>query len=171
MNGKSSIFLIGPMGAGKSTVGRQVAKALGRTFYDSDKEIERRTGASISLIFEVEGEEGFRAREADVIDELTGLPDIVLATGGGAVLNETNRRLLAERGLVVYLRAPLEKLYARTRLDKSRPLLQGDNPRARLTRIVREREPLYRETADLIIETDNHTVRQIVNLLRNQTST
>lgn len=156
------------MGAGKSTVGRHLARALQKTFIDSDKVIEERTGASISLIFEIEGEAGFREREAQVIDELTGRKDMVVATGGGAVIREDNRRNLRERGLVVYLRAPLDLLVERTSRDHNRPLLANTDPRQRLATLIKEREPLYRETADLIIETGNRTVRQVVSMIRQQ---
>jgi shikimate kinase len=156
------------MGAGKTTVGRHLARALQKTFIDSDKVIEERTGASISLIFEIEGEEGFRVREAQVIDDLTQRHDHVVATGGGAVLKEENRRHLRERGLVVYLRAPLDLLVERTSRDHSRPLLANTDPRQRLAALMKEREPLYREAADLIIETGNRTVRQVVSLIRQQ---
>jgi shikimate kinase len=156
------------MGAGKSTVGRHLARALQKTFVDSDRVIEERTGASISLIFEIEGEAGFRDREAQVIEELTGRTELVVATGGGAVLRDDNRRYLRERGLVVYLRAPLELLVERTSRDHNRPLLANTNPRQRLAALMQEREPLYREAADLIIDTGNRTVRQVVSLIRQQ---
>jgi shikimate kinase len=157
-----NIFLVGPMGSGKTTIGRQLAKHLNREFYDSDQEIEQRTGASIALIFEIEGETGFRRREQTLIDELTQLKDIVLATGGGAILNEANRRYLKQRGFVVYLRAPVARLFARIYRDRNRPLLQADNPRRKLEEIVKGREALYREVADLVIDTNYRTVRQII---------
>ena len=150
------------MGSGKTTIGRQLAKHLNREFYDSDQEIEQRTGASIALIFEIEGETGFRRREQTLIDELTQLKDIVLATGGGAILNEANRRYLKQRGFVVYLRAPVARLFARIYRDRNRPLLQADNPRRKLEEIVKGREALYREVADLVIDTNYRTVRQII---------
>lgn len=156
---KTNIFLIGPMGAGKTTIGRQLAKALGADFIDSDQEIERRTGATISWIFDIEGETGFREREAQVIDELSQREGIVLATGGGAILDENNRSRLAARGTVVYLSAPLEQLLKRTLKDRSRPLLQTPDPRSKLVELMAVREPLYRQTADFVIETDKHTVR------------
>lgn len=148
------IFLIGPMGAGKSTIGRLLAGQLRKRFLDTDQEIERRTGASVSLIFDIEGEAGFRRREAAVLEELTRRPGVVLATGGGAVLAPGNRELLKRRGVVVYLHAPLDALVARTHRDRNRPLLRDGERRARLEEIVRAREPLYRETADLIFVTD-----------------
>ncbi len=154
MKPKTNIFLVGPMGAGKSTVGRQLAGLLGKRFQDADQEIEARTGVSISLIFEIEGEAGFRRREAAMLEELTRGEDLVLATGGGAVLAEENRRLLRERGTVVYLNAPLDILLLRTARDKNRPLLKTPDRRKRLEEILAVREPLYRETAHLIVETD-----------------
>jgi shikimate kinase len=163
MDRSSNIFLVGPMGAGKSTIGRQLALVLGRQFVDADREVETRTGASISLIFELEGEAGFRRRERAVLEDLSAGRELVVATGGGAVLDPNNRALLSERGTVVYLHAPLEVLFRRTRRDRSRPLLQTEDPRARLEQIVAERDPLYREVADLIIETDHRTVHSVVN--------
>jgi shikimate kinase len=145
------------MGAGKTTIGRRLAKNMRRTFYDSDKEIEERTGASISLIFEIEGEAGFRARERRMIAELTQLKNIVLATGGGAVIDPDNRACLKQRGFVVYLRAPVERLLVRTHLDRGRPLLQTTDPAQRIKELLMEREPFYREVADAIIDTDHQT--------------
>ncbi|BAU46636.1 shikimate kinase [Sulfurifustis variabilis] len=155
MSGSGSVFLIGPMGAGKSTIGRHLAELLRKEFVDSDHEIERRTGASIPLIFEIEGEPGFRRRESAVLEELTARADIVLATGGGAVLAEDNRETLRARGTVVYLEAPLDTLLARTHRDKNRPLLQDGDRRGRLEEILRVREPLYRATAHLVVATDH----------------
>jgi shikimate kinase len=163
MTRPSNIFLVGPMGSGKSTIGRHLAEVLGRQFVDADREVEKRTGASIALIFELEGEAGFRRRECAVIEDVTAGEDLVVATGGGAVLEPHNRALLRQRGTVVYLRAPLEVLVRRTRHDRNRPLLQTEDPRARLERILQEREPLYREVADLIVETNHRTVRSVVN--------
>jgi len=151
------------MGSGKSTVGRQLAKALGRDFYDSDKEIEKRTGVSISWIFEMEGEAGFRLREKKVIDELTELKNIVLATGGGAVLAEENRRLLRSRGHVVYLSASVDQLYRRTVKDKSRPLLQTDNPKQQITDLLAKRDPLYRDVADIELRTGDQSIQHVVS--------
>ncbi|MEQ6340176.1 MAG: shikimate kinase AroK [Gammaproteobacteria bacterium] len=163
-----NIFLIGPMGAGKTTIGRQIAKNLGVEFVDSDHEIEQRTGASIPLIFEIEGEEGFRKREREVIDDLTRRKGIVLATGGGAVLDTANRNHLAGRGTVIYLRASLDHLLKRTARDRNRPLLHTEDPRARLEGIIKIREPLYREIADIIIDTDSNTVRATVRMIEDQ---
>nr|WP_206609537.1 shikimate kinase AroK [Thiohalobacter thiocyanaticus] len=157
-----NLFLVGPMGAGKSTIGRQLARSLHRDFHDSDREIELRTGVDIPFIFEKEGEEGFRRREAEVIDDLTRMQDIVLATGGGAVTREINRRHLAERGTVIYLHTSVDQQLARTARDRNRPLLQTENPRARLETLMAEREPRYRELASLVIETDGRSVKDVV---------
>jgi shikimate kinase len=140
------------MGAGKTTVGRQLAKRLGKTFYDADREIEARTGVSVAVIFDIEGEAGFRKREAEVLEQLTALDDIVLATGGGAVLEARNREHMKGRGFVIYLHALPPVLWQRTRADKSRPLLQGGNPRERLRRFTPCATP-YCDAADLVIET------------------
>jgi shikimate kinase len=160
-----NIFLVGPMGAGKSSVGRQLAKALHCTFIDSDHVIEERTGVSIPLIFDIEGEEGFRQREEQIIDELTCQQGIVLATGGGAVLRETNRQHLHKRGTVIYLSATVEQLFERTRRDRNRPLLQTDNPRARIEELLTQRDPLYRQIAHHVINTDGHSVRYVVSTI------
>lgn len=166
MHRHGNIFLVGPMGSGKTTIGRQLAHGVDKEFRDSDREIEERTGASIALIFEIEGEAGFRRREQLTLDDLTRLKDVVLATGGGAVIDATNRAHLKQRGFVVYLRAPLERLFARTHWDRTRPLLQTPEPRKKLEELVRHRDPLYREVADLIIDTDGRTVRQVVDEIR-----
>ncbi len=160
-----SIFLVGMMGAGKTSVGRVLAKRLQKTFYDSDHVIEDRTGVKIPVIFEIEGEAGFRVRESAVVDELTALNDIVLATGGGAVLSEKNRERLRTRGTVVYLRASVRDLLNRTRHDKNRPLLQAADPRARLTELYETRDPLYREVAHLTVDTGNQSLTSLVNRL------
>ncbi|HHA18819.1 MAG TPA: shikimate kinase AroK, partial [Methylophaga sp.] len=153
----------GPMGAGKSTVGRQLAKTLGRDFYDSDKEIEKRTGVSISWIFEMEGEAGFRAREQKVIAELTDLKNVVLATGGGAVLAEENRRVLRSRGHVVYLSASVEQLMRRTSKDKSRPLLQTEDPKQQIAELLAQRDQLYRDVADIELRTGEQSIQHVVS--------
>jgi shikimate kinase len=163
MKTPGSLFLIGPMGAGKSTIGRQLSKQLRMAFHDSDHEIEHRTGVDIPLIFEYEGESGFRKRERAVMDELTRRPDIILATGGGAILDPDNRKHLAQRGKVIYLHASIDQQLARTDRDQNRPLLQTDNPRQRLDELIQAREPLYREIADLVINTDGKRVRDVVN--------
>ena len=151
------------MGAGKTTVGRLLAQKLSLTFIDSDHEIENHTGVDIPLIFEKEGEEGFRKREADIIDELTQQRNIVLATGGGAVIKEENRKNLINRGLVIYLQADIKHLIRRTRKDRNRPLLQGPNPEKKLREIMQQREPLYRQTADHTIDTGKYSVQAIIN--------
>ncbi|MGA0794646.1 MAG: shikimate kinase [Quisquiliibacterium sp.] len=156
------IFLVGMMGSGKSTVGRRLALALGRPFLDADKEIESRCGVAISTIFEVEGEEGFRRRESALIEAISHRPGVVLATGGGAVLREENRRNLRERGVVIYLSASPSELWHRLRHDKVRPLLRTSNPRQRIADLVGERDPLYRECAHLMIQTGRQSVERVV---------
>ncbi|MDH5518147.1 MAG: shikimate kinase AroK [Gammaproteobacteria bacterium] len=159
----TNIFLIGPMGAGKTTVGRVLAQKLSLTFIDSDHEIENHTGVDIPLIFEKEGEQGFRKREAEIIDELTSKHNIVLATGGGAVIREDNRQHLINRGLVIYLQADIKHLLRRTRKDRNRPLLQGTDPEKKLRQIMQEREAFYLQTADHVIDTGKHSVQAIIN--------
>ena len=150
------------MGAGKTTVGKSLAAELAKTFHDTDHEIERRTGVKISLIFEIEGEAGFRTREAQVLDQLTQLSNVVLATGGGVVLDPGNRRRLADRGVVVYLHGQPKDLWYRTRHDKSRPLLQGADPLERLISLYQQRDPLYREIADIVVDTGRQSVRGLL---------
>jgi len=150
------------MGAGKTTVGKHLAAELGKTFHDTDHEIERRTGVKIELIFEIEGEAGFRAREAQVVDQLTQLSKVVLATGGGAVLAAENRKHLAGRGVVVYLHGQPKDLWNRTRHDKSRPLLQGTDPLEKLHSLYRQRDPLYREIADIVVDTGRQSARALL---------
>jgi shikimate kinase len=150
------------MGSGKSTIGRQLANNLKKEFKDSDHEIVARTGASIPLIFEIEGEEGFRRREAAMIDELTLLDGIVLATGGGAVLREENRHHIKQRGVVIYLYASVDQLFERTSRDHNRPLLQTENPRQKLQELMEQRDPLYREVADMVVHTDDRSIRSVV---------
>jgi shikimate kinase len=163
MKTPGSLFLTGPMGAGKSTIGRQLSRQLKMAFFDSDREIELRTGVDIPLIFELEGEPGFRRRERLIIDELTTLPDIVLATGGGVILDPENRKHLSERGVVIYLHASVNQQLARTKHDRNRPLLQTDDPRQRLEDLMEVRDPLYREIADLVVDTDRKRVMAVVN--------
>jgi len=165
---RTNIFLVGPMGAGKSTVGKRLARSLGLEFHDSDRALEQRTGVDIPVIFEYEGEEGFRRREKAIMDELTAREGIVLATGGGAVLDPDNRRHLAARGTVVYMQTSVDKQFDRTRHDTTRPLLQTDDPRARLAEIAAEREPLYREIADIIVSTDQGGIRGLVQDILDQ---
>jgi shikimate kinase len=157
-----SVFLIGPVGAGKSTIGRQLATELKLDFYDSDRVIESKCGVTIDWIFDIEGEEGFRQREKQAIEALVGEQSIVLATGGGAIILPENRTLLSSRGKVVYLQASVEQQLERTAKDKKRPLLQVKDKKAQLEKMMLEREPLYREIADLTIETSDTTVRNVV---------
>ena len=166
MTESTSIFLIGPMGAGKSAVGRKLAEELQREFVDSDEEIEARTGVDISYIFEREGESGYRARERQVLEELTQLPGIVLATGGGAAQDPVNREHLGTRGKVVYLHASVEQQLRRTRTGRERPMLKGGEPRDILEGLMALRDPQYREIADLIVETDGRRVAAITREIR-----
>ncbi|MDP2708334.1 MAG: shikimate kinase [Burkholderiales bacterium] len=156
-----NLFLVGLMGAGKTSVGRLLAKRYNKTFYDCDHEIERRTGVRIPVIFDIEGEAGFRVRESAVLLELAALHDIVLATGGGTVVREENRRVLAQNGTVVYLRAAPDDLWQRTRHDRGRPLLQTGDRRAKLEQLFIERDPLYREVAALIVDTGKQSLRSL----------
>lgn len=158
----SSVFLIGPMGVGKSTIGRLLAAQLNMPFLDSDREIEFATGADIPWIFDVEGEQGFRVREARMIDTLTQRKGIILATGGGAILDPGSRQCLKSRGTVVYLRASVAQQLERTGKDKSRPLLQTSNPLAKIKELFKIREPLYRETAHLVIDTSRRGPRAVI---------
>lgn len=155
-----SIFLVGPMGAGKSTIGKLLAAELKLPFADSDKVLEDRTGADIPWIFDVEGEAGFRRRESEVLRDLCTGPAQVVATGGGIVLSPENRRLLRKHGLVVYLQASVDQLLERTSKNTNRPLLQVADPRARIAELVQERDPLYREVADIVCDTDHCTPKQ-----------
>lgn len=161
MHSGSNIILVGLMGAGKTSVGKALARLTGWAFIDSDHEVEFRAGVRIPTIFDIEGESGFRVREAEVIRDIVQRHNVVLATGGGAVLNPEIRKLLAQSGVVVYLRASVEELYHRTRHDKQRPLLQTANPRAQLERLYQEREPLYREVAHLIVESGRQGVQHL----------
>lgn len=156
-----NIYLVGPMGAGKTTVGRHLADLLGREFLDSDHEIERKTGATIPWIFEKEGEQGFRSRESMVIDELTTKNNLVIATGGGAITQALNRGYLNQRGIVIYLYTPVEIQLQRTYRDKNRPLLQVANPEQKLRELLKIRDPLYREVAHHIIETNQGAARDL----------
>jgi len=168
MHGERNVFLVGMMGAGKSTAGRLLARRLKRPFLDSDHEVERRCGVKIPVIFEIEGEPGFRARESAVLGELTALRDVVLATGGGAVLSADNRRLLAARGTVIYLHASADALYERVRQDRNRPLLATDDPAGRLRELYQNRDPLYRDIADMVIETGRQSVQNLARELFNR---
>ena len=162
------VILVGPMGAGKSTVGRALAKLLGYAFVDSDEEIERRTGANIPWIFEIEGEQGFRDREQQVITELAERDQVVIATGGGAVLRDANRQTLKQRGLVIYLCASLREQVWRTSHDRKRPLLAGKNRRAVLSELMALRDPLYREVSDVVVSTDNRSAKKLAQHLLTQ---
>lgn len=163
MVGKRSIFLIGPMGSGKTAVGRQLARALDLDFFDSDAEIESRTGVDIPLIFEKEGEAGFRDREREAIDALTSREAIVLATGGGAVLLPQNREHLSSRGRVVYLQTSVDQQLERTRHGRQRPLLFTADPRQRLAELFAQRAPLYEEIADIVVNTDGRRVQAVAD--------
>lgn len=161
---KRNIFLVGPMGAGKSTIGRELADKLHLEFFDSDQEIERRTGADISWVFDLEGEEGFRVREENVIDDLTEMQGIVLATGGGSVISSKVRNRLSARGIVVYLETTIDKQVARTQRDRRRPLLQtSEEPRSVLEKLAVERNPLYEEIADVIVQTDDQSAKVVAH--------
>ena len=162
---RDNLFLVGMMGAGKTTVGRILARRLKRRFLDCDQDLERRCGVRVPVIFEIEGERGFRGREAQMIAELTALEGVVLATGGGAVLAEENRRQLAARGTVVYLRATPEDLHRRVRRDKQRPLLAGADPLARLRALYAERDPLYLAVADVVVESGAQSVQALARML------
>ncbi len=161
MSGSNNVFLVGPMGVGKTTIGKHLSEELNLQLFDTDREIEARAGADIPWIFDVEGEEGFRQREIRVLDALSQQQGIVLATGGGIVLKQENRQALASRGTVVYLTAPIDLLVERTSKDKKRPLLQQDDPRAVLEKTLEVRDPLYREVADFIVSTSRKNPRQV----------
>ena len=163
MRHPQNLFLVGPMGAGKSAVGRQLARLLHLQFVDSDQEIESRTGVDIPFIFEKEGETGFRQREAKVIDDLSQKEGIVLATGGGAIMDPENRNHLGARGFVIYLHTSVDQQLSRTRKGRIRPLLENGDPRAVLESLMATREPLYREIADLTVETDGRKVHAVAN--------
>ncbi|MGA7539390.1 MAG: shikimate kinase [Steroidobacteraceae bacterium] len=161
MRGAPNIVLIGPMGSGKTAVGRSIARHLGKPFYDSDAEIVRRTGVDIPYIFEREGEAGFRQREREAIEALAALKGIVMATGGGAILLAENRQLLAQRGCVVYLDTSVEQQAERVRHGRHRPLLSNVDPAVRLEELMAVRDPLYRSIADIIVATDGRRVRAV----------
>lgn len=159
----SNVYLVGPMGAGKTTIGRLLAQQIGLEFLDSDHEIEAATGVDIPTIFEYEGEDGFRQREERTIDELTQRRGLLLATGGGVVKNPNNRNHLSARGAVIYLKVSVAEQLRRTKHDRNRPLLQTENPKAILEKMAGERSPLYEEIADYVFDTDNKTAKQVVN--------
>ncbi|MGB1090683.1 MAG: shikimate kinase AroK [Oceanobacter sp.] len=166
MQATESIFLVGPMGSGKTTIGRLLSAEFRLPFYDSDKFIEERCGANIPWIFDMEGEAGFRDREEQAIDILTQSDAIVLATGGGAILRDINRQHLSNRGIVIYLRTSVEQQISRTAKDKNRPLLQTANPSEVLRKLFEQRDPLYQEVADIVLETDRNNPRWVVNELK-----
>jgi shikimate kinase len=159
------------MGTGKTTVGRQLAKRLRRRFLDSDQEIEARTGVRIPVIFEIEGEEGFRKRESQVLAKLSCVPELVVATGGGAVIAEENRRHMRESGVVIYLHSPPEVLYERTRYDRNRPLLQVADPLGALRNLYELRDPIYREAAHLVIDSMNGPTAQLAERIEDELRT
>ena len=161
MNKSQNLFLVGPMGAGKSAVGRQLARLMRMDFVDSDDEIEHRTGVDIPFIFEKEGEEGFRKREAKIIEELSVRQGIVLATGGGAVMDSRNRSYLGARGFVIYLHTTVEQQLDRTKRGRNRPLLDNKDRRAVIAELMEIRDPLYREISDLVVKTDGRLVREV----------
>lgn len=161
MKALGNVFLVGPMGAGKSTIGRLLAAELRLAFKDTDREIEERSGVDIPWIFDKEGEEGFRARETAILDDLSLLDKTLLATGGGIVLKPENRKILAGRGQVVYLKTSIDEQVRRTSRDNKRPLLNNDNPRAVLTALMEERHPLYEEIADYVIDTDGRSPKSV----------
>jgi shikimate kinase len=163
MLGKRNIFLIGPMGSGKTAVGKYLARAIGAPFIDSDQEVERRTGVDIAFIFEKEGEAGFRQRERDAIESLTQIEPVVLATGGGAILLPENRRALASRGRVVYLETSINQQVNRVGRGHRRPLIAGSNPREKLTELMAHRAPLYAEIADVTVATDGRRVQSVAD--------
>lgn len=160
---KRNIFLIGPMGAGKSTIGRQLAQMLNMDFLDSDSVIEERAGADIDWIFDLEGEAGFRKREERVLNELTQAQGLVLSTGGGSVISKDNRNVLSARGIVVYLETTVDKQFERTQRDKKRPLLQNEDPYQTLVELAKVRNPLYEEIADIVIKTDEQSAKVVAN--------
>jgi shikimate kinase len=168
--GQRTLFLVGMMGAGKTTLGKSLAQRLDLEFIDTDKALVERTGVPVATIFEIEGEEGFRRRESAVLAELAPRADCVIATGGGAFLSQDNRRVMREHGTVIYLRARLESLWERTRHDSSRPLLATADPRATLARLLEERDPLYREAAHVVVDTGSQSsttlVSRVVNALQ-----
>ncbi|HXU93569.1 MAG TPA: shikimate kinase [Gallionella sp.] len=157
-----NLILVGMMGSGKTTMGRTLAKHLDKTFVDSDEEIQKRTGVTIPHIFDIEGEAGFRQREAAVIADLVGGENMVLATGGGAVLGDQSRAILRQNGIVIYLKANVHDLWQRTRHDRNRPLLQTGDPYAKLTELFQQRDPLYREVADIVIQSGRQSVNSLM---------
>lgn len=163
-----NLILVGMMGSGKTTMARLLARHFGMDFIDSDEEIQKRTGVTIPHIFDIEGEAGFRLRETAVIGDLMARDNMVLATGGGAVLAEQNREMLRQNGIVIYLKASVHDLWLRTRHDRNRPLLQTGDPRAKLTELYNQRDPLYREIADIVIQSGKQSVHALMLQLAEQ---
>lgn len=157
-----NLILVGMMGSGKTTMGRALARQLGKNFVDSDEEIQRRTGVTIPHIFDIEGEAGFRQRESAAISDLAGRDNMVLATGGGAVLLEQNRAMLQQSGIVIYLKASVHHLWQRTKNDRNRPLLQTADPHAKLTELFQQRDPLYQQVADIVIQSGKQSVHALM---------
>ena len=157
-----NLILVGMMGSGKTTMGRTLAKHLGKVFVDSDEEIIKRTGVTVPHIFDIEGESGFRLRETAVIHDLLGRSNMVLATGGGAVLEEKNRAMLQQNGIIIYLKTSVHDLWQRTRHDHNRPLLQTDDPHARLTELFQQRDPIYRQISDIVVQSGKQSVRALM---------
>ena len=162
-NDQQNIFLVGPMGSGKSTIGSRLASKMGLAFFDCDREIETRTGASVKLIFEIEGESGFRERESRMLEELSSMKGVLVATGGGAVVREENRMLLRRSGLVVYLRTSVGQQMERLRRDHIRPLLPADNKESTLIELATVRNPLYEDVADLVFPVKNRNIEGTVS--------
>lgn len=163
-----NIFLVGMMGSGKTTIGKLLSRQLGKTFIDCDEEIQKRTGVTVTHIFDVEGEAGFRRREAALIQELVQMDNIVLATGGGAVLGAENRAALAGNGLVIYLRGSVHDLWQRTRHDRARPLLQTADPLTRIKELLRQRDPLYQEVADIVVQSGKQSAQHLIAKLQQE---
>ena len=157
-----NLILVGMMGSGKTTMGRALARHLGKAFVDSDEEIQKRTGVTIPHIFDIEGEAGFRQRESAAIRDLVGRDNMVLATGGGAVLAEQNRAMLQQNGIVIYLKASVHDLWQRTRHDRNRPLLQTADPHAKLTELFQQRDPLYRQVADIVMQSGKQSAHALM---------
>ena len=168
MKSQNNYFLIGPMGAGKTAVGKQLAKLLDVKFYDTDEVIESRTGVDIPFIFDKEGESGFRKRESEILSELTKKNNIVLATGGGAIQSKENRKILVSKGTVIYLKADIQKQFERTLRGKERPLLNSENPRLILENLMKVREPLYQTISDITITTDDRKIGSVAREIMNK---
>ncbi|MBV1912521.1 MAG: shikimate kinase AroK [Cycloclasticus sp.] len=168
MSKKNNIYLVGPMAAGKSIIGRLLAKRLNRKFYDTDAEIIKCTGVEISLIFELEGEEGFRKREIEKLKLLSDEKEAVIATGGGIILNQENRQRMQETGWVIYLKCSVDQQLNRTKFDTKRPLLQTENPRKKLEELMRDRAPMYESIADIVISTNKTNSKKVITSILEQ---